>query len=58
MGTVSAHFSAALIAADIVGDFAPMSPSLRELLSPLRFRLRQRKRGYKFGASSAVLFRS
>jgi tRNA 5-methylaminomethyl-2-thiouridine biosynthesis bifunctional protein len=52
MGTVSAHFCAALIAADIVGDFAPMTAPLRALLSPQRFRSRQRRRGYKYGASN------
>jgi tRNA 5-methylaminomethyl-2-thiouridine biosynthesis bifunctional protein len=52
MGTVSAHFCAALIAADIVGDFAPMTAPLRALLSPQRFRRRQHRRGYKFGASN------
>ncbi|MBX3705428.1 MAG: tRNA (5-methylaminomethyl-2-thiouridine)(34)-methyltransferase MnmD [Pseudomonadales bacterium] len=52
MGNVSSHFSAALVSALITGDAPPLSPDLVDLLSPLRFRLRQARRGYRFGASA------
>jgi tRNA 5-methylaminomethyl-2-thiouridine biosynthesis bifunctional protein len=50
MGTVTSHMGAALLSSQIVGDFLPMAPGPAELLSPRRFRARQAKRGYKFGA--------
>lgn len=49
MGNVSSHFAAALIAAQITGDAAPMAPPLAALFSPLRFRERQRRRGLRHG---------
>ena len=50
MGTVTSHQGAALLSAELVGDFLPMAPGQAGLLSPRRFRERQAKRGYKFGA--------
>ena len=50
MGTVTSHLGAALLSAELVGDFLPMAPGSADLLSPRRFRERQAKRGYKFGA--------
>ena len=50
MGNVSSHFAGALIAARICGDAPPMSPALEAQLSPLRFRDRQQRRGYRQGA--------
>jgi tRNA 5-methylaminomethyl-2-thiouridine biosynthesis bifunctional protein len=52
MGNVSSHFAAALIAAQITGDAPPMGPGLAAALSPLRFRERQRRRGFRHGAGA------
>jgi glycine/D-amino acid oxidase-like deaminating enzyme len=50
MGNVSSHFAGALLAAEITGDLPPMGPALVAALSPLRFRVRQRRRGIRHGA--------
>lgn len=50
MGTVTTHIAATLISAAMTGAFAPLADSQLELISPLRFRLRQARRGYRFGA--------
>jgi tRNA 5-methylaminomethyl-2-thiouridine biosynthesis bifunctional protein len=50
MGNVSCHFAAALITAAITGATPPLGVELDALLSPLRFRLRQRRRGLRHGA--------
>ncbi|MCB1686061.1 MAG: tRNA (5-methylaminomethyl-2-thiouridine)(34)-methyltransferase MnmD [Pseudomonadales bacterium] len=53
MGTVSAHFSALLISAHILGEFTPATGDLTEAVSPARFRRRQARRGYRFGATGS-----
>jgi glycine/D-amino acid oxidase-like deaminating enzyme len=50
MGTVSGPFCAAIVSARITGTFPPVTPDIESLVSPLRFRHRQRKRGYRFDA--------
>jgi len=50
MGTVTSHLAADLIAARIRRSFEPLAAAERALISPLRFRHRQAKRGYRFGA--------
>lgn len=49
-GTVSAHLGAALLSAGLSGDLPPLAGPLAALVSPLRFRQRQARRGYRFGA--------
>lgn len=49
MGTVMSHAAAVQLTATIVGDFLPLAGA-DKLLSPLRFRSRQARRGYKFAA--------
>jgi tRNA 5-methylaminomethyl-2-thiouridine biosynthesis bifunctional protein len=49
MGTVMSHAAAVQLTAAILGDFLPLTGADR-LLSPLRFRTRQARRGYKFSA--------
>jgi hypothetical protein len=49
MGTVMSHAAAVQLTAAILGDFLPLAGAER-LLSPLRFRSRQARRGYKFAA--------
>lgn len=51
MGTVSGHFGAMLIVAQLLGEFVPASPQLLASVEPARFRLRQARRGYRFGAT-------
>ncbi len=51
MGAASSHYCAALLTARLLGDFQPLTPALGKLLSPLRFRERQARRGYRLGAS-------
>jgi hypothetical protein len=53
MGTVTSHFCAALIAASVCGEFLPAEPALAALVSPQRFRARQARRGYRFGATES-----
>jgi len=50
MGTVFSHFAGALIAAQICGEFAPMTATLESAISSARFRLRQARRGLRHGA--------
>ncbi|HEY5645697.1 MAG TPA: tRNA (5-methylaminomethyl-2-thiouridine)(34)-methyltransferase MnmD [Pseudomonadales bacterium] len=50
MGTVSSHLAADLLAARLGGDFEPLAAPGRALVTPLRFRERQARRGYRFGA--------
>ncbi len=51
MGTVTAHIAAALIGARVRGGVLPLTRPLADLVSPARFRIRQKKRGYRFGAA-------
>ncbi|MCZ6620126.1 MAG: hypothetical protein O7E57_18570, partial [Gammaproteobacteria bacterium] len=51
MGTVTSHFAGAMIAAQIVGECPPMTLALEGLMSSLRFRQRQARRGYRHGAT-------
>lgn len=50
MGTVTSHLAADLLAARIGGDFEALGADGRALVTPLRFRHRQQRRGYRFGA--------
>jgi len=52
MGTVSSHLGAALLDASLLGEVVPLDEPLNALVSPLRFRTRQARRGYRFGATS------
>lgn len=49
MGNVTSHYCAALVAAAICGAPPPATRALSALLDPDRFRLRQRRRGVRFG---------
>ena len=51
MGMVSAPFAGAIIASRISGDFAPLDRGIEALVAPHRFRERQARRGYRFGAT-------
>ncbi len=50
-GNVGAHIGAAVVAALITGDCPPLPRELEATLSPLRFRERQARRGYRHGAT-------
>jgi glycine/D-amino acid oxidase-like deaminating enzyme len=50
-GNVSAHLAAAVLAALIGGDCPPLTQPAEAALSPLRFRVRQARRGLRHGAS-------
>ena len=50
MGTVTSHYAGAVICAELVGDFPPLTTPLEAALSPLRFRQRQARRGYRHGS--------
>ena len=50
MGNVMSHYCAELLASQICGEFAPAQPGLLAALSPLRFRQRQARRGYRLQA--------
>lgn len=50
MGTVSSHLAATLIAATLSGQFEPLDDRLLALVASGRFRSRQARRGYRFGA--------
>jgi len=50
MGTVTSHLGAALVDASLNGNFPPLAKQQQQLVSPLRFRVRQSRRGYRFGA--------
>jgi tRNA 5-methylaminomethyl-2-thiouridine biosynthesis bifunctional protein len=50
MGTVTGHLAATLIGATLTGQFEPLSDRLLALVSSRRFRERQQRRGYRFGA--------
>jgi tRNA 5-methylaminomethyl-2-thiouridine biosynthesis bifunctional protein len=52
MGTVSSHYCALLLSAQLNGEFAPMTTDIQDALAPQRFRHRQARRGYKFGSSA------
>ncbi len=52
MGTVTSHLGAAMLAARLHRDFIPLAPALDALVSPLRFRIRQARRGYRSGATA------
>lgn len=49
-GNVSAHLAGAVLAAHLTGDCPPLARCLEAALSPLRFRERQARRGYRHGA--------
>jgi glycine/D-amino acid oxidase-like deaminating enzyme len=49
-GNVSTHLAAALLTAHITGDCPPLQRCLEAALSPLRFRERQARRGYRHNA--------
>lgn len=50
MGTVFSQFAGALVAAQICGEFAPMTTALESAMSSARFRVRQARRGFRHGA--------
>ncbi|MEZ5557160.1 MAG: tRNA (5-methylaminomethyl-2-thiouridine)(34)-methyltransferase MnmD [Pseudomonadales bacterium] len=50
MGMASAPLAAAILTARVLGDFAPLTTEEEVALSPQRFRERQARRGYRFGA--------
>ena len=50
MGTVTSHLAATLIGSIVSGQFEPLDASLLALISSQRFRTRQARRGYRFGA--------
>ncbi|MEQ8485411.1 MAG: tRNA (5-methylaminomethyl-2-thiouridine)(34)-methyltransferase MnmD [Pseudomonadales bacterium] len=49
-GNVSAHLAAACVTALIGGDCPPLDTAAEAALSPLRFRTRQARRGFRHGA--------
>ncbi|MAZ45716.1 MAG: hypothetical protein CMD74_03295 [Gammaproteobacteria bacterium] len=50
MGNIFSHFAAEIIASQICNDFPPLTSGLLEEISPLRFRKRQKRRGYRLQA--------
>ena len=50
MGTVTSHLAATLIEASLTGQFEPLAKKELALVSARRFRIRQARRGYRFGA--------
>ncbi len=50
MGMTTSHFAAAIIAAQITGGMPPATRTVEAQLTPARFRERQAKRGYRYGA--------
>ena len=50
MGTVTSHLAATLIGSTLTGQFDPLDANLLALISSHRFRSRQARRGYRFGA--------
>ena len=52
MGMTTAPFAGAIIASRLTGDFPPLQRSVEALVEPARFRRRQARRGYRFGASA------
>lgn len=50
MGMTTSHFAAAIIAAQITGGMPPATRAVEAQLAPARFRGRQAKRGYRYGA--------
>ena len=44
-------YRAVVLSAMITGEFLPLTEDLQALVSPARFRDRQARRGYKFGAT-------
>jgi tRNA 5-methylaminomethyl-2-thiouridine biosynthesis bifunctional protein len=51
MGTVTSHLGATVIDGLCRGIAPPLAVQLDQLISPIRFRTRQARRGYRFGAS-------
>ena len=49
MGNVTSHYAGAVVSAQLLGDFPPLTTTLEAALSPLRFRQRQARRGYRHG---------
>ena len=52
MGMTTAPFAGAIVASRLTGDFLPLEQPVEALIEPARFRRRQAKRGYRFGASA------
>ena len=52
MGMTTAPFAGAIIASRFTGDFPPLERGIETLVEPARFRRRQARRGYRFGASA------
>ena len=52
MGMTTAPFAGAIIASRLTGDFPPLQRNVEALVEPARFRRRQARRGYRFGASA------
>ena len=52
MGMTTAPFAGAIVASRLTGDFPPLEQPVEALIEPARFRRRQAKRGYRFGASA------
>ena len=52
MGMTTAPFAGAIVASRLTGDFPPLQRNVEALIEPARFRRRQARRGYRFGASA------
>lgn len=52
MGMTTAPLAGAIVASRLTGDFPPLERSVEALIEPARFRRRQARRGYRFGASA------
>ena len=52
MGMTTAPFAGAIVASRLTGDFPPLQRNVEALVEPARFRRRQARRGYRFGASA------
>ncbi len=52
LGMTSSHLCAALITSQLTGSAPPLTRALEQALAPARFRQRQARRGYRFGASN------
>ncbi|MGI9325722.1 MAG: tRNA (5-methylaminomethyl-2-thiouridine)(34)-methyltransferase MnmD [Pseudomonadales bacterium] len=52
LGMTSSHLCAALLSSQLRGSAPPVTRELEQALAPARFRQRQARRGYRFGASN------
>ncbi|MYE85531.1 MAG: FAD-dependent oxidoreductase, partial [Gammaproteobacteria bacterium] len=52
MGMTTAPFAGAIVASRLTGDFPPLERTVEAFVEPARFRRRQARRGYRFGASA------